>query len=99
MTVVATGCGGAAATVKTEGGPASAATAEPAKEFREIEPAALWKKLQAAEQVFVVDNNRPETYALAHVPGAVAIRASEVTADKLPADKGAMLVFYCANEH
>lgn len=76
---------------------ANAAEAEPA--LKEIDPQALHQKMQAAGQVFVVDNNRPETYALAHVPGAVAMRPSDVTADKLPADKGAMLVFYCANEH
>ncbi|MBM4345768.1 MAG: rhodanese-like domain-containing protein [Deltaproteobacteria bacterium] len=99
LTVVATACGGATAHVKTEGAGGGTATAEAAREFREIEPAALWKKMQSAEQVFVVDNNRPETYALAHVPGAVAMRPADVTADKLPEDKGAMLVFYCANEH
>ncbi len=100
LTVVSTGCGAATATVKgSDGSPAAAATAEATKEFKEIDPTGLWKKMQAAEQVFVVDNNRPETYALAHVPGAVAIRAADITAERLPADHGAMLVFYCANEH
>lgn len=84
-------CGG----TQPAAAPARAATGE----FRALEPAELWQTLRAAAQVFVFDNNRPETYALAHVPGAVNLRPADVTALVLPADKAAQLVFYCANEH
>lgn len=75
------------------------ATAAPDRELRTIEPKALYAKLQGAAQVTVYDTNRPETYALGHVPGAILLRPKDVSAATLPADKGAMLVFYCANEH
>ncbi len=92
VAVLALGCGAAAGTGSPHGD-------ETSGEFKTIEPKALWSKLQAAQQVFVIDNNRQETYDLGHVPGAVMLRPQEVTADKLPNDKAAMLVFYCANEH
>lgn len=99
LMLVNTGCGSAVATVIPEARPGAGAAVDGAHEFKSIEPAALWQKMQSAEQVFVVDNNRPETYNVAHVPGAVAMLAKDVTEDKLPSDKGVMLVFYCANEH
>jgi hypothetical protein len=49
--------------------------------------------------VFVYDNNPKEVFEAGHVPGATWVESSEVTAAVLPPDKGATLVFYCANEH
>lgn len=44
------------------------------------------------------DNNGPERYAAGHLPGAIWLRFDSVEAGDLPPDKGATLVFYCANE-
>lgn len=48
---------------------------------------------------FVYDNNAKEVFEAGHVPGATWVDSAEVTAAVLPPDKGATLVFYCANEH
>jgi hypothetical protein len=47
--------------------------------------------------VYVYDGNGDETYHNNHVPGAVRLLSKNLTADKLPADKDATLIFYCAN--
>lgn len=48
---------------------------------------------------FVYDDNQKKMYDDGHVPGAIWLRAEAVTADALPKDKDATLVFYCANQH
>lgn len=45
--------------------------------------------------VHVYDCNEADLYAEMHVPGAVLIVYDQITADQLPADHSAMLVFYC----
>ena len=47
--------------------------------------------------VHVYDGNGDETYHNGHVPGAVRLLSKNITAEKLPADKNATLIFYCAN--
>ncbi len=49
--------------------------------------------------VHVYDNNSRERYDTGHVPGATWLDYDKVTAASLPSDKGATLIFYCANEH
>jgi len=51
------------------------------------------------KDVFLYDNNTREVFARGHVPGARWVDYKHVTAADLPADKGATLIFYCANEH
>lgn len=51
------------------------------------------------KNVYVFDNNDPDVYKDAHVPGAKWLHPSEYDAKSLPADKNATLVFYCHNEH
>lgn len=51
-----------------------------------------------APRPFVYDANPIEIYREGHVPGAKWIDFSHVTADALPTDKDAMLIFYCYNE-
>lgn len=46
----------------------------------------------------VFDANSQETYAEHHVPGATWVHYDSITADILPTDHAASLVFYCANE-
>jgi hypothetical protein len=48
--------------------------------------------------VFIYDDNSAETYAKGHLPGATWMSDDAVTADKLPKDKAATLIFYCHNE-
>ncbi len=54
----------------------------------------------AAGKVAVIDVNGTASYAAGHIPGAVDFA---VTKDKLasvlPADKSALVVAYCGNEH
>jgi len=49
-------------------------------------------------KTFVYDNNDKDRYDKGHVPGAKWVKFDNVTAADLPADKGATLIFYCANE-
>jgi rhodanese-related sulfurtransferase len=44
----------------------------------------------------VFDNNSRGRWKRSHVPGAVWIDPYEITAEMLPADKQATLVFYCS---
>lgn len=48
--------------------------------------------------VSLFDANPREMYEHGHLPGAAWVPFDAVTADVLPADKRATLVFYCANE-
>ena len=66
-------------------------------EVKDIRPAALSKAL-GTPNLFNFDRNEEDMYAEAHVPGARLIVYDEVTADKLPADHDATLVFYCYSD-
>ena len=46
-------------------------------------------------QVQVIDVNEAETYAEAHVPGAILLAYDGITAEVLPADTTMRQVFYC----
>lgn len=47
----------------------------------------------------IFDANSPATYAEHHVPTATWVDYDGVTAEQLPADPAAPVVFYCANSH
>ncbi len=49
--------------------------------------------------VYLYDNNDPEVYKDAHVPGAKWLHPNEYDPKDLPKDKNAILIFYCHNEH
>jgi len=49
-------------------------------------------------KTFVFDNNPKRSWVEGHVPGAKWLDEDQVTADALPADKSATLIFYCHNE-
>ena len=49
-------------------------------------------------KTFVFDANSKDHYAEEHVPGAKWVPYDGVTQADLPSDKGATLIFYCANE-
>ena len=49
-------------------------------------------------KTFVFDDNPKDRFARGHLPGAHWVAGREPTQADLPADKGAMLVFYCASE-
>ncbi len=59
---------------------------------KDISPQALSVLLPL---VHVIDVNEADNYAYAHVPGATLLAYDAITADVLPADKSASLVFYC----
>lgn len=48
---------------------------------------------------YVFDNNEPEQFKVAHVPGAKWLNPTDYDPKALPADKNATLVFYCFNPH
>jgi 3-mercaptopyruvate sulfurtransferase SseA len=57
------------------------------------------QRIQAHDgKTFVYDDNNKDRYAQGHLPGAKWLDEDAVTANDLPADKGATLIFYCANE-
>jgi hypothetical protein len=49
-------------------------------------------------QTVLYDCNGKDRFDKGHVPGARWVQYDAVTAADLPADKGTMLVFYCASE-
>jgi hypothetical protein len=49
-------------------------------------------------KTFVFDNNPKEIWVKSHVPGAKWLEEDKVTAAELPADKTALLIFYCHDE-
>lgn len=51
------------------------------------------------KNVYVFDNNDPDVFKDAHVPGAKWLSPSDYDPKALPADKTATLIFYCHNEH
>ena len=54
----------------------------------------------AAKKVTLLDVNGPVTYANGHIPGAIDYTAHLTDlARVLPADKSALIVAYCGNEH
>ncbi len=61
---------------------------------KEISPQQL-AALLSNNTLFIFDCNEEDMYAEAHVPGAKLIVFDQITADKLPADMNATLVFYC----
>lgn len=60
--------------------------------IKDITPQELAKELP---HVHVIDVNEPDSYAEAHVPGAVLLVYDAIKATDLPADKSSALVFYC----
>lgn len=48
--------------------------------------------------VFLFDANPKDFYEHGHLPGAVWVQFDAVTAEVLPAEHTARLIFYCANE-
>ncbi len=66
--------------------------------FGSLTPQDVFAKLKQ-KAVYVFDNNAPDVYKEAHVPGAKWLHPSEYDEKSLPADKNATLIFYCHNEH
>jgi rhodanese-related sulfurtransferase len=64
--------------------------------LKTISPGDL-KQLLQKQGVTVVDVNSPQSWAEAHVPGAVNLDPANYVASDLPEDKNASLVFYCSN--
>lgn len=78
--------------VAQEGGQAPAEGTVPA--MKDMAPAEL-SEMIGSNTVIVYDCNEADTYEWAHVPGAILTVYDEVTAEKLPADHSAAIVFYC----
>ncbi len=61
-----------------------------------LSPAALRERMQGGP-VTVIDVNPPARWGAAHVPGALNLDPMSYAERDLPADKSALLVFYCSN--
>lgn len=72
---------------------------EAAEEFRRMSIDDLVGALERHETLAIYDNNARERYERGHIPGARWVGHDAVTAEVLPPDRNAKLVFYCANEH
>ena len=69
------------------------------EKFPDISLADL-KKAIAEKRVTLLDVNGSETYKAGHIPGALDFETDEDgLAAKLPADKGTLIVAYCADEN
>ena len=61
-----------------------------------ISPAELRRRMQH-EPVTIVDVNSPQSWLHARVPGARNLNPMNYVEGDLPAEKDALLVFYCSN--
>lgn len=65
--------------------------------LKAIAPRDLQEGLLRAQVIGVIDVNSMQSFAKAHVPGARHLDPDAFAATDLPADKAALLVFYCSN--
>jgi rhodanese-related sulfurtransferase len=67
----------------------------PTEQTPRIEPRELRAKMEAGEDVLVVDVRREETYAAGHIPGAINIPLLEMESriEELPRDRE--IALYC----
>ncbi len=75
------------------------AATPPEGEFGRVTVDELAGLLERHEAVSIYDNNGHDRYVQGHIPGARWVAYDQVTAQVLPEDRNARLVFYCANEH
>lgn len=69
------------------------------KELKRLTVDQVATRLAAKDgKTFIYDNNPKESWTAGHVPGAKWLDDEKVTADALPSDKAATLIFYCHNE-
>ena len=66
------------------------------KKFPEISREDLMKNI-SSESVVLVDANGTESYKKNHLPTAINLESSDLK-DKLPKDKGALIVAYCGSK-
>src|ERR1700688_2902069 len=61
-----------------------------------ISPKELQRLIQEGK-ASVIDVNSPQSWAQAHVPGAISLDPTAYRSEDLPSDKSALVVFYCSN--
>lgn len=66
--------------------------------FGEMTPQEVMAALKQKD-VYIYDNNDLERWKQSHVPGAKWLHPMDYQAKDLPANKNAILIFYCANPH
>ena len=85
--------------VLSSGSPLSAQEEKPFKQFHTIVEAGLVENILEGKTIGLVIDSRPKKkkYDLGHIPGAINIPDSQFEKMKglLPADKDALIVFYC----
>lgn len=70
-----------------------------ASELKSLTVDEVATKLAAKDgKTFIYDANVKASWTKGHVPGATWIDDEKVTVDQLPADRSALLVFYCHDE-
>ena len=63
--------------------------------LKTVSPVELMRQVRE-RAVTVLDVNSPQRWEAAHVPGALNLDPQTYTADQLPVDREAGLVFYCS---
>ena len=64
--------------------------------LKTISPSELYRLIQK-QQVAVFDVNSAQSWAKAHVPGALNLDPAKYNSEDLPSDRKSSLVFYCSN--
>jgi rhodanese-related sulfurtransferase len=66
--------------------------------LKSISPRELLQRIEARQQpLTVIDVNSAQSWAKAHVPGALHLDPQAFNGADLPTDKQASVVFYCSN--
>jgi hypothetical protein len=74
-------------------------TAPPSEELKPLTVDEVATRIAAGDgKTFVYDDNSEDSWKAGHVPGAKWLDDEKVTAEALPPDKAATLIFYCHNE-
>lgn len=96
LSVLLAACGSSSSsTASSGGGGASGAESTAAFAVVTVEDVAAGIAPDASPRLAVFDANDRETYDAGHVPGATWVHYDSVSAEVLPADTAAPLVFYC----
>jgi rhodanese-related sulfurtransferase len=65
--------------------------------LKTVGPTQLHRSMAQGQVITIVDVNSRQSWAKAHVPGAINLNATSYSEGELPADKHTDLVFYCSN--
>lgn len=100
LSLLLAACGGGSTATETASTESTESTGSetPAFAMVSVDAVAAGIAPDATNRLAVFDANSRETFDAGHVPGATWVHYDSVTAEILPSDPAAPVVFYCANE-